>query len=251
MNFHIAACVSNDIILQQNLLKSEISRVHEVSILRGERSASQAYNRFMDRVNDSEGIYVFPHQDIFFPPGWENKLRTAIEQLSAIDPNWGVLGAFGVTDSGQNVGNVFCAGLRRHLTSNPIGPIQVQSVDELLIIVRGGANLRFDENLEGFHLYGTDICQIAASQGKASYIADIFCIHNTNSYKYLPNDFWRNYRYLRTKWSSKLPITTPCVVISNDALYPKKHVVKQLFNHFYRKRMNENKRVADPEVFLK
>ena len=45
-------------------------------------------------------------------------------------------------------------------------PARVATLDELLLIVRRDAGLRFDPDL-GFHLYGADICLQASEQGLA------------------------------------------------------------------------------------
>ena len=46
------------------------------------------------------------------------------------------------------------------------------SVDELLIVLRIGSGLRFDERLPGFHLHGTDIVQSALHRGLGAFAID-------------------------------------------------------------------------------
>lgn len=60
-------------------------------------------------------------------------------------------------------------------------PVAIASLDELLLIIRRGANVGFDPELLRFHLYGTDVVLTAYSQGKSAYVMDIPAIHNSNA----------------------------------------------------------------------
>jgi hypothetical protein len=80
--------------------------------------------------------------------------------------------------------------------------------------IRKSSNLRFDERLPGYHMYGTDICLEARRRGMKSYVIPAFCIHNTNGYRMLPLQFWRSYLFMRKKWRSELPIATSCTEIT-------------------------------------
>ena len=94
------------------------------------------------------------------------------------------------------------------------GVEEVMSLDELILILRKSSGLRFDEQLDGFHMYGTDICLEARRRGMKCYAISAFCVHNTNGYKLLPFQFWRNYLFMRKKWKSLLPISTSCAKIT-------------------------------------
>ena len=93
-------------------------------------------------------------------------------------------------------------------------PQRVNTLDELLLVVRKSSGVRFDPLINGYHLYGADVCLEAQKRGCSVYAIPAFCIHNTNGYRTLPWAFWRNYLRLRRKWRDRLPITTSCTVIT-------------------------------------
>jgi hypothetical protein len=157
---------------------------------------------------------VFVHQDVFLPGGWEVKLQRALEWLYANDPRWAVAGVWGVQASGNRSGHLYCVGLGQVLGREDTGAVEVQTLDEVLLVVRKSSELQFDEKLPGFHLYATDICLEAQHRGMRCYAISAFCVHNTNGYSLLPREFWKNYLALRRKWRKRLPVTTPCTEIT-------------------------------------
>ncbi len=215
----LVSASNNDTVLRENLLASpDIDAACQVIIQRGYRSASHAYN---DAIRGAkEEVIVFAHQDVYFPEGWLDNLSRALDQLSAFDPNWGVLGVFGMTQSSSPEPQGYCysTGLERVLGEAFEKPKEAQSLDEVVLVVRRSAGLAFDEALPGFHFYGTDICMEARLRGMHNYIASAFCIHNTNGIRQLPLAFWRSYFYMRRKWRRFLPITTCCATISRSYL---------------------------------
>lgn len=240
----VIAAVNNDGVLQGNLLKSpdeELKR--EVILERGFDSAAAAYNSAIARATGE--ILIFVHQDVYLPHRWVMALRRSLERLQASDPNWGVLGVFGVSEQGENCGHVYSAGLSLELGCEFDEPVQVGSLDELLLIMRRSAGLRFDESLPGFHLYGTDICLEAARRGLKNYVISSFCIHNSNGLSYLPMAFWRSYFYMQNKWREILPVKTACTTISRGYM-PILAATKTSALRLLRG-ANSGKRSADPE----
>jgi GT2 family glycosyltransferase len=154
------------------------------------------------------------HQDVFLPPTWAADFAAALDHLNKLDPNWGVLGVWGLTVQGGGVGHVYSTGLQMTLGSPFVTPIPVASLDEVMLVVRRDAGLRFDQDLPGFHLYGTDICLQAEQRGLGCYAVPSFCLHNSNGLHCLPRSFWKAYFYMRRKWRSQLPLQTPCIRIS-------------------------------------
>jgi hypothetical protein len=57
-------------------------------------------------------------------------------------------------------------------------PSQVKSLDENFILVKNSANLGVSHDLSGFHLYGTDICQMARFAGLTCWVVDFNLLHN-------------------------------------------------------------------------
>ncbi len=210
----IIAAVNNDQVLNSCLLSSpDLKSGIELLLLRGHTSAASAYNA---GICQAKGEYlVFIHQDVYLAEGWVERLRAALEHLSSKDPNWGVLGVWGINPAGQGVGYLYCTAIGRQLGEAFAGCKEVRSLDEVLLITRKSSGLQFDESVGGFHMYGTDICLEAARRGMRSYAISAFCIHNSNGYGMLPWDFWRACLQMRTKWRAVLPVITPCAEITN------------------------------------
>jgi glycosyltransferase involved in cell wall biosynthesis len=197
-------------VLRSCLLASpDLAAGVETSVQRGFTSAGEAYNRGIAATDGD--ILVFVHQDVYLPEGWLRKLASVIEWLEARDPNWGVLGVFGSERDRTGRGYLYSTGLRRVLGEDFVGARPVETLDEVVLILRRASGLRFDASLPGFHLYGADICLQAAARGMRSYAMSAFCIHNTNGYRLLPWAYWRCYLRLRRKWWSRLPAQTPCM----------------------------------------
>lgn len=200
-------------VLETNLLASSCLRAphsHQILVQEGFASASAAYNDAIDKsIND---LMVFCHQDVFFPDSWLSQLERALESLELRDPGWGVLGCAGVTRD---------RGYRGHVYSNGMGvlgmpfehPAAVQTLHELVLILRKSSGLRFDEALPHFYLHGADICQRAAKRGMSSYAISAFCIHNTER-KLLSPEFYECCKHMKRVWKDCLPIQTTCIRIT-------------------------------------
>lgn len=208
------AAVNNDEILSNNLLQSPAIAEDGIPLkcYRGYSSASTAYNAGLEETESP--IVVFVHQDVFLPAGWISALRQAIDHLDQHNPDWAVIGAYGRQASGRYVGHVWSSGIGWRLGKRFDHPIEAVCLDELVIVMRRAAGIRFDENLPGFHLYGTDIVQTARAAGLHGYVADIPVIHNSRPVRQLGADYLRAYRYMRRKWRRALPVLTPVVAVS-------------------------------------
>ncbi|MGB8811688.1 MAG: hypothetical protein WCC57_00725, partial [Paracoccaceae bacterium] len=180
-------------------------------------SASIAYNRVLDAT--TEDIIVFAHHDVFLPEGWDDLLRARIAELTAHDPNWALLGAFGVGMDVRPFGPVWSSSLGMIVGRVPLTPEPVQSFDELLIVLRRDSGLRFDEALPDWHMYGTDIVQTAWAAGKGAYVVALPCIHNDRYHRALGQDYFECYRFMQRKWAARLPMYTPIVKISRSGLH--------------------------------
>jgi glycosyltransferase involved in cell wall biosynthesis len=211
--------------------------------MRGFACAGAAYNA---GIRQSGGdILVFAHQDVYLPPDWDSHLAAAVSRLCQSDPNWAVLGVFGITHDSRPHGHIYCTGLGKVLGHGFAGPVNCTSLDEVVVILRRSAALEFDEQLPGFHLYGTDICLEGQRRGFNCYIIPAFCIHNTQGMKFLPWAFWKSYLYMRHKWKERLPVRTPCTLITRSCFPLFLHSAKNSFAH-YIKRQPVGLRVPDP-----
>jgi hypothetical protein len=104
-----------------------------------------------------------------------NKLDAVLDELARRDPNWGVCG---------NAGGIHPGRLAIRIT-DPHGdnqlreslPAKATSLDENFLLVRRDANLAVSRDLEGFHLYGTDLCLVAQFLGYSAYVVDFHLRH--------------------------------------------------------------------------
>jgi hypothetical protein len=211
-------------------------------------SAPKAYNAAIDQALNE--VIIFAHQDVFFPKTWLADLERALRYLETEDPNWGVLGCFGSAKSRiGGVGRVYTTGKRMH-GNEIIRPEPVETLDEIVLMVRKSSGLKFDPFLPHFHLYGVDICMSAKEKGMACYAIPAFCIHNTTQIIDLPKEFYSCYRYVKKKWSKYLPIYTSCIKISrfNKELYVRQ--MKKMYRKLLGKGSVGKCRAEDPMSML-
>jgi hypothetical protein len=213
--FSFVVAVNNHQILQANLLRSpsiaENASPPQVIIKENFSSAGAAYNSGLDdAIND---LVIFIHQDMYLPADWLHKVAGAIRSLEETGQRWGVLGCYGVTAGHKlGFGQTYSTGLG--VIGQPIAePTPVDTLDEIVLILRKSSGLRFDSSVPGFHMYGPDICMEARERGLRCFAIPAFCVHNTSQLFRLPDDFRVAYRYMKRKWRRHLPIHTSCTVI--------------------------------------
>jgi hypothetical protein len=158
-----------------------------------------------------------------------------------------VLGLFGITLGNGEAGHIYSTGIQRVLGQPFDKPIPASSLDEVVLIVRRSSGLRFDENLPGFHLYGTDICLEARRKGFNCYVLSAFCVHNSKGLDRLPSEYSRSLYYLRDKWRSQLPIRTPCMTITRWGLPLYRHYLES----FFARNRKAGGRCADPSALYR
>jgi Glycosyltransferase like family len=214
MNWTVIVAVDNETVLKNCLLSSpDIRSASEIIVQTGYSSAASAYNAGIKKAAKSD-ILVFVHQDVYLAEGWLARVERAVEAVSSKDPNWGVMGVWGIDHGGRGAGHLYCTAGGRELGEPFDGGKEIRSLDEVVLILRKSSGLYFDERLPGFHLYGTDICLEAAKHGMKSYAIAGFCIHNSDAYGMLPWQFWKCCLFLRRKWRSQLPIIASCAEIT-------------------------------------
>jgi hypothetical protein len=207
--------VNNRNVFERNFLISPClrgSHDHEILVQDRFESAAKAYNDAIERSTNE--LMVFCHQDLVLPEGWISELDRALASLESFDSNWGVLGCSGMTRDRRHWRYVYSSGLG--ISGKPLmRPEPVQTLDEIVLVLRKSSNLRFDKQLPHFHFYGTDICLRAASFGMTSYVISAFCIHNTNQILIFPKEFYDCCEYIRRTWKKNLPIQTTCIRITS------------------------------------
>ncbi len=242
--------VNNKSVFESNFLASPClsgAHSHQIIVQEGFSSASIAYNDAIDRsAND---LIVFAHQDIIFPESWLLDLQRALDSLERTDPQWGVLGCYGETLDDHGRGYIYSGGLG--IMGKPMGhPAPVQTLDEIVLILRKSSGLRFDEGLPHFHFYGADICMAAAARGLKSYAISAFCIHNTQQNFILPKEFYESYRHVKRRWKNSLPIRTTCVTITKFDIHMYKKRIQEAYLRFILRKEIGAFRVKDGRALL-
>ena len=242
--------VNNREIFENNFLASPClhgAHAHEIVVQERFVSAPKAYNDALGR--SSNDLIIFCHQDIYLPDTWLSDLRQTLDYLDVHDPNWGVLGCSGMTVDRCHWRYMYSSGLG--ISGDPIAhPEPVQTLDEIVLILRKSSGLRFDEHLPHFHLYGTDICLRAAEMGMASYAISAFCIHNTHQSLILPPEFYDCCRHVKRVWKNCLPIQTTCVRITkfSAAIYARR--LREIYLRHIRRKEIGGMRVNDVRRLL-
>jgi hypothetical protein len=205
---------------------------HQILVREGFPSATIAYNSGI--VESKNEIMVFCHQDMIFPATWPSQLEIALEYLRGQDPEWGVLGCYGETRAHDGRGHIYSTGLGILGQSFP-HPLPVQTLDEIVLIVRKSSGLRFDDLMPHFHFYGSDICMRAAEKGMNTYAISAFCVHNTQQYLALPEEFYECYKYFKRNWKDRLPIQTSCIKVARFDLEVHKRKFKEIIFRIFKR----------------
>ena len=199
---------------------------------RAYRSISRLYADAARRAEHDLRFHV--HQDVLFPPDWEDRLFKALADLSTHDPKWGVIGAAGrapeLEDGSEppNIGH-WSDPHRYHKPPKAGLPADVQILDELWLGFRASSGLAFDPEHPGFHCYGAEICLSARERGLRSYVIDAPVIHklftpdgtlievSDQSHKIegrrseeFRADFLRSADYVARKYARHLPFRSTC-----------------------------------------
>lgn len=137
--------------------------------------AYEAGNLFLSKAS---GEYVIIcHQDILLKYDSINKLRECLDELEKLDNNWAIAGNAGYTNMAQKAIRITDPyGENQYIGSLPQ---QVRTLDENFILIKKSANLCLSHDLKGFHLYATDLCQIAYMLGWNAYVIDFHLYHKS------------------------------------------------------------------------
>lgn len=205
MKFSIVCASNNEELLKKHLLSSPDINNHEIIIDRKAKNVPKSYNRAMKKA--TQDIVIFVHHDVSLPEGFFSQLTESIQNLT---DDWGCLGVAGCLGSARfgylmNRNNVW--------GSKASVPHEVDTLDELILIVKRDSII-FDENIPStHHMFGPDTCLQFKSNGKKNYSILAYCTHNCVEHGKYPQDFYDSAEYIKRKWPQFLPITTTCVVI--------------------------------------
>jgi hypothetical protein len=205
-------------VLEKNICASDAFRRNLVSLetLVDQTSASAAFATVMNRT--TEGLLCFVHQDVFLPRNWLARIQAAVAHLNVADPNWAVLGCYGVQDDGTHVGHVWDSSWQKVFGAPFQGIAKVRSLDEIFICVRTDFGNLFDHELPDFHLYGTDVVLNAQQKGLTSYVVDMPIVHNSRKIVSLGAGYGAAYKFMSRKWQKNLPLVNTIVPVTRWGL---------------------------------
>jgi hypothetical protein len=156
---------------------------------------------------------ILCHQDVFADRGTgAAELTAELRRLDAIDPRWFVAGNAGITGSGRLFRRVVDWGGG---ATAKMAPVPVVTLDENFLVFNGRRTPRCSAALAGFHLYGSDVCLHALSDGGAAYVIDVPVTH-------LGKGDWHSVEYRRVRarfvevWSERYAlryVITTCEVL--------------------------------------
>jgi len=177
--------------------------------------AYAGYNLFL---RAARGEYVILcHQDVQLLSDGRDRLEAVIAELDKLDPHWGLFGNAGGLRSGAVAIRISDAGHGDDVAQGGPFPVACQTLDENFIVVRAAANLALSADLSGFHMYGTDICAVAALLGYTAYVVDFHLRHADVGI--VPDVFAGQAvnlvnKYARTMWPVVLTTTCTRIVIT-------------------------------------
>lgn len=221
LKINFITATNNAEILRANLSRSPcLKEGYSLFVVIDPVNLPRHYNHVLDDLEDARinanghgeaALYCFVHHDVYLPKTWIEDLEAS---LALIGDDWAVLGVAGVklvlkkykssfgwvSDRGREWGSPYQL------------PCEVDTLDEMLLIVRG--DLRFDERFP-FDFYGADICIQARAQGRKVYAIRSFCEHNSKREIGARTEaFYEAEELFAEKWESRLPIVTTCTTVN-------------------------------------
>ena len=133
--------------------------------------AYQAISRF---IREAHGKYlIIVHQDVRCIDD-KSKLEKCLTDLSQTDNKWAICGNAGAIGYHQAVHYINNAG--KIITYTNL-PARVNSLDENFLVINRSTSLTISSDLNGFHLYGTDLCLVADFLGYTCYVIPFMVKH--------------------------------------------------------------------------
>lgn len=129
-------------------------------------------------IKKAKGKFIILcHQDVIINKDDVHSLRNCLAELSRKDPLWAVCGNAGARGPNDIVYHISYP--EDVFMSKGKFPYKVSSLDENFLLIKNEANLSFSTDLDGFHLYGTDICLRAALDHFNCYVIAFNITHKS------------------------------------------------------------------------
>ncbi len=228
--YSIIVCVNNQALFNQFIKTLKNTNITNYEIVKienndGVYTLPEALNSGINRAKGS--FYFFCHQDIHFPISWLDTVILQIGILNKKDQTWGVLGIMGVTSHGFFAGNIIDPHTRAKMGKLPC---EVVALDEVCLIMKKESQLRFDESLGGFHLYGADICLQAQQASQKCYAIDAPFEHLSSGK--VDSAFWKIAEKFKIKWSKIR--NSPCTLETTCGVFQLKLGVRGFLAYYFK-----------------
>ena len=202
------------------LLQSEIEG--DIDYIKMPETACKGLNKLLSIIEEKDGdVAVLAHQDMFFRKGWLDQLRL---QIAKLPDSWVVAGLIGKDMDGRICGRIHDMRMPLHFATEHDFPHPASCFDECCIIVNMSKGFRFDEDLPGFHLYGT-LCVLQAwEMGGTAWILNAFAEHYClRPFTWFPDkEFESCYKWLHEKFPNAKKIDTTAIGGDSEEEYVKR-----------------------------
>ncbi len=215
----VVACASDQVILEANLLASpcfQTGSPHEWLITERPPSVADALNAAMRQAR--HGIVVLAHQDVYLPAGWDRRFAARWAEAEAAFGPFGVAGVYGTAPwcrAYVRAGHVAA----RDSLLQPTQPLPARA-DAFGRVAAGGAarHPAAVRRVPGVPPL-RDRRLPPGVGGWPAVVRDAVCFHNSLIYQ-VPPAFAASARVLAREWPDRLPLATPCAVITPSGLEP-------------------------------
>lgn len=154
-------------------------------------------------IDNAKGEYVILcHQDVRIRFDSRVTLDNQISKLDKLDSNWALAGNAGGIEPGHRALRITDPYGFNQNVRGPF-PRKVQTLDGNFIVVKKSSNLKFSDDLKGFHFYDADICMSAEQNGYGIYVIDFHLEHIGQGT--IDSVFMQNMESFRQKWSKIFP----------------------------------------------
>lgn len=184
--------------------------VGEAHFIKQPESATKGLNKLLEIMEaDNADIAVLSHQDMHYKADWIGMVRSQIEKLPE---SWVVAGIIGKDAQGRISGIFRDMRIPNYFDTSDIHefPQPASCFDECCIIVNLKKGFRFDEELEGFDLYGSLCVLQALKMGGTAWIINAYAEHYcSRSMHWSPDQkFCDNFKWLYNRFPGMKVDTT-------------------------------------------
>jgi glycosyltransferase involved in cell wall biosynthesis len=189
-------------LLKEYLLRSLKNQTVDYELIVIDNADNKQFNHVTKALNYGASLtkgdcLMFVHQDVAL---WGNNFLERFEKMLMEIQDIGIGGVAGVTNGGRSYLFLKNDGA---LSGRPfLRPVKVKRLDEMLLAVPRYVfdRIPFDENLPGWHCYGSDYCLEVEKFNLSAYVLPFFVHHYSAGLR--PKGLTYSLNYLKDKWGS-------------------------------------------------